>query len=38
MVLTAFSLAIYFLAMSRRLPAAKVDQYVREVYPPPVTE
>jgi amino acid transporter len=38
LVLTAFSLVIYFLAISRRLPAAKVDQYVREVYPPPITE
>jgi amino acid transporter len=38
LVLTAFSLVIYYTAISRRLPAAKVDQYVREVYPPPVTE
>jgi amino acid transporter len=37
-VLTIFSLVIYFVAMSRRLPAAKVDHYVKEVYPPPVAE
>jgi amino acid transporter len=37
-VLAAFSLAIYYLAMWKRLPAAKVDEYVREVYPPPVAE
>ena len=33
-----WSLMIYYLAMARRLPAAKVDEYVREVYPPPVAE
>jgi amino acid transporter len=37
-VLTVFSLVIYYLAMWKRLPAAKVDEYVREVYPPPVAE
>ena len=37
-VLTIFSVAIYLLAMRTRLPAAKVDEYVREVYPPPVGE
>lgn len=34
----AWSLIIYYVAMARRLPAAKVDEYVREVYPPPVAE
>jgi amino acid transporter len=33
-----WSLIIYYVAMARRLPAAKVDEYVREVYPPPVAE
>jgi amino acid transporter len=31
-----WSLIIYFVAMARRLPPAKVDHYVRDVYPPPV--
>ena len=34
----ALSLVIYYLAIARRLPDHKVDEYVREVYPPPVTE
>jgi hypothetical protein len=34
-VVAAFSLAIYFLAMRTRLSEAQVDHYVREVYPPP---
>jgi amino acid transporter len=38
LALTIFSLVIYYLAIAQRLPAAKVDQYVREVYPPPVAE
>jgi amino acid transporter len=38
LVLTVFSLVIYYLAIARRLPAADVDHYVREVYPPPVAE
>jgi amino acid transporter len=38
LVLTAFSLVIYYTAISRRLPSSKVDHYVREVYPPPVLE
>ena len=38
LVLTVFSLAIYFVAMRERLPAAKVDEYVRDVYPPPTGE
>lgn len=37
-VSAAWSLIIYYVAMARRLPAAKVDDYVREVYPPPVAE
>jgi amino acid transporter len=37
-VSAAWSLFIYFLAISRRLPVEKVDQYVAEVYPPPVAE
>lgn len=37
-VVAVFSLAIYYLAISRRLPAHKVDEYVRDVYPPPVVE
>jgi amino acid transporter len=38
LVSAAWSLVIYYLAMSRRLPPAKVDEYVAEVYPPPVAE
>jgi hypothetical protein len=34
----ALSLVIYYVAIARRLPDHKVDEYVREVYPPPVTE
>ncbi len=33
-----FSLVIYYVAISRRLPSEKVDEYVAEVYPPPVAE
>jgi amino acid transporter len=33
-VVSIFSLAIYYLAMMWRMPPEKVDQYVREVYPP----
>jgi amino acid transporter len=33
-----FSLIIYFWAISLRLPDHKVDEYVRDVYPPPVAE
>jgi amino acid transporter len=33
-----FSLIIYFWAVATRLPPDKVDEYVREVYPPPVAE
>ncbi len=38
LVLTIFSLVIYYWAISRRLPEAQVDEYVRDVYPPPVAE
>jgi amino acid transporter len=38
LVVTIFSLIIYFIAISRRLSPEQVDHYVREVYPPPVTE
>ncbi|MBV8941136.1 MAG: APC family permease [Solirubrobacterales bacterium] len=37
-VVAAFSLAIYYAAIHLRLPERKVDKYVEEVYPPPVTE
>jgi amino acid transporter len=37
-VSAVWSLVIYYTAMSRRLPSAMVDEYVREVYPPPVAE
>jgi amino acid transporter len=33
-----WSLIIYYVAISRRLPGDKVDEYVAEVYPPPVAE
>jgi amino acid transporter len=36
LALAVFSFAIYYLAVALRLPAAKVDEYVRDVYPPPV--
>ena len=36
LVLTGFSLIIYFWAISTRLSGPEVDHYVREVYPPPV--
>lgn len=34
----AFSLFVYFWAVASRLPSHKVDEYVRDVYPPPVIE
>jgi amino acid transporter len=34
----ALALGIYWWAVTTRLPEDKVDEYVREVYPPPVTE
>ncbi|MBV8431468.1 MAG: APC family permease [Solirubrobacterales bacterium] len=33
-----FSLIIYYLAIARRLPVEMVDEYVKDVYPPPVVE
>ncbi len=33
-----FSLIIYFWALSASLPSEKVDEYVKDVYPPPVAE
>ena len=33
-----FSLIVYFWAIMTRLPEEKVDEYVRDVYPPPVAE
>ena len=38
LVVAAFSLAVYYAAMACRLPAERVDVYVREVYPPPAAE
>jgi hypothetical protein len=38
LVLTIFSLAIYYAAMAKRLSSEQVDQNVREVYPPPVVD
>jgi amino acid transporter len=35
LVNAGFSLVIYFLAVSQRLPSEKVDEYIREVYPAP---
>jgi amino acid transporter len=33
-----FSLIVYYWALATRLPDAKVDKYVEDVYPPPVAE
>jgi amino acid transporter len=38
LVLAVFSLAIYYGAMAKRLSEPEVDQYVREVFPPPIAE
>jgi amino acid transporter len=38
LALLVFSLVIYYLAVALRLPPGKVDEYVREVYPPPLGE
>ena len=38
LVSAAWSLLIYYTAIYRRLPPEMVDEYVREVYPPPVAE
>ncbi len=37
-VVAVFSLVIYYWAMSKRLSEERVDEYVRDVYPPPVAE
>ncbi|MGO9977232.1 MAG: APC family permease [Solirubrobacteraceae bacterium] len=37
-VVAVFSLVIYYWAMSKRLSEERVDDYVRDVYPPPVAE
>jgi amino acid transporter len=37
-IVAAFSLFIYYMAIVRRLRPDQVDYYVREVYPPPVAE
>ena len=34
----AFSLVIYYWALASRLPDHKVDEYVRDVYPPTIAE
>ncbi len=36
LAVAVLSLVVYYAAIARRLPGAKVDEYVREVYPPPV--
>ncbi|HEV2360222.1 MAG TPA: APC family permease [Acidimicrobiales bacterium] len=38
LVLAVFSVAIYGLAMYLRAPSDEVDQYVKDVYPPPAAE
>jgi amino acid transporter len=38
LVSAGWSLIIYYIAMAKRLPGHQVDEYVREVYPPPVAE
>jgi amino acid transporter len=38
LISAAFSLAIYYAAIALRLPEAKVDEYVADVYPPPIAE
>jgi hypothetical protein len=35
LVNAAFSLVIYYVAISQRLPEAMVDEYIKEVYPAP---
>ena len=37
LLVVIFSLIIYFWAVYTALPEAKVDEYVKDVYPPPVT-
>jgi amino acid transporter len=38
LVLVAFSLAIYYTAINLRLPEAKVDEYIKDVFPAPDAE
>ena len=38
LAVAVWSLIIYFIAINKRLPGHKVDEYVAEVYPPPVAE
>ena len=38
LALLVFSVVIYYVAVYLRLPDYKVDEYVREVYPPPIGE
>jgi amino acid transporter len=38
LALVIFSFVIYYIAVALRLPGEKVDEYVREVYPPPIGE
>jgi hypothetical protein len=38
LAVAVWSLIIYYIAINKRLPAHKVDEYVAEVYPPPVAE
>jgi amino acid transporter len=37
LILAAFGLAIYYLAVWKALPEAQVDEYVKDVYPAPAT-
>ena len=38
LVVALFSLVIYYAALAKRLSPEKVDQNVRDVYPPPLAE
>ncbi len=38
LVVAGFSLVVYIIAMTQRLPSHKVDEYVRDVFPPPAAE
>jgi amino acid transporter len=38
LALAIFSLVIYFVAIWKALPESQVDEYVRDVYPPPAPE
>jgi hypothetical protein len=35
LILIVFTLIIYFVAVSQRLPEEKVDEYIKEVFPSP---